>query len=446
MVARATETRRHSVLSRPSSETWVSVAAWASRIGSAPLNFITLALAANYLGASGYGQIAVLAGASTWFAFVDLGFATTLQNELSRRRGLGLPVDEVVAGALGLTTAILVVGLPVMLGWGWLAPAAVLAGKSEFSGATLIALAFITGLSAWLSAAAQISVRLLIALGAGRTPYGILFVSAVVSFGLMQWVIATGQPLSPLVICAILYLAPAVGTGVNIVLLMHRFPSFRDALRARFELLRGLWPKARKFLLFFLLGSIVLQLDYIVLGRLVASDEVAQYSFASKIVHFATVLYLLSLCVLWPRCSELIAQKRPEAVRALVQPYLRWGMVVLAGIVAVVALYRNELFPVLGVPLEAVPSALLVVSVGIYSVIRIWTDTFAMILQASGHIDVLLRIVPVQAVISIFCQVGLCQRYGVAGVPAGVAISFILTVAWYLPYKVSHYEGAGSHG
>ena len=425
----------------------MSLAAWASRIGSAPLNFITLALAANFLGASGFGQIAVLAGASTWFAVVDLGFATALQNELSRRRGLGLAVDEVVAGALMLTTAILVVGLPVILVWGWLAPFTLSTGESTFSGETLIALAFITGISAWMSAAAQISVRLLIALGAGRTPYGILFISAVISFLLMQWVNVSGHALSPLVVCAILYLAPAAGTCVNVVLLMRKFPGFRGALRARFELLRSLWPKARQFLLFFVLGSLVLQLDYIVLGRMVAPDEVAQYSFASKVINFATVLYLLSLGVLWPRCSELIAQNRPLAVRALVQPYLRWGMVALAGLVAFVSLYRDHLFPVMGVPSGAVPSLLLVVSVGIYSVLRIWTDTYAMILQASGRIDVLLRIVPVQALVSVVCQIVLCQQYGVAGVPAGVAISFILTVAWYLPYKVSRYQqGESSYG
>ena len=80
--------------------------------------------------------------------------------------------------------------------------------------------------------------------------------------------------------------------------------------------------------------------------------------------------------------------------------------------------------------------ATFILLLGFYYMIRIWTDTFAMILQSASKLKVLWMFVLIQAIISISLQFMFVHQWGLYGVVFGLIASFSLTVAWALPVAV----------
>jgi hypothetical protein len=78
----------------------------------------------------------------------------------------------------------------------------------------------------------------------------------------------------------------------------------------------------------------------------------------------------------------------------------------------------------------------LIVLLGVYQAIRVWSDTFAMVLQSISDLRPLWRLVPVQALLSLLLQLALAPRYGLYGIVSALIGSFLLTVAWGLPLAV----------
>jgi Na+-driven multidrug efflux pump len=70
-----------------------------------------------------------------------------------------------------------------------------------------------------------------------------------------------------------------------------------------------------------------------------------------------------------------------------------------------------------------------------YITVRIWSDTFFIVLQSFGDTDALRRYMMFQAPISIGLQWILGTHFGMEGLLIGIALSFILTCAWYLPLR-----------
>jgi Na+-driven multidrug efflux pump len=71
-----------------------------------------------------------------------------------------------------------------------------------------------------------------------------------------------------------------------------------------------------------------------------------------------------------------------------------------------------------------------------YYVMRVWTDTYAMVLQCRSHLYPLWISTPIQAILSVVFQILLIQRLGVQGAVWGMMGSFLFTAAWILPWSV----------
>jgi hypothetical protein len=81
-------------------------------------------------------------------------------------------------------------------------------------------------------------------------------------------------------------------------------------------------------------------------------------------------------------------------------------------------------------------SVLTLILFSVYIGLRMWTDTHAVALQAMSQVDIFLKVVPVQALLSIMLQWFLAQHFGINGILMGLSFSFILTVFWILPMEL----------
>ena len=89
------------------------------------------------------------------------------------------------------------------------------------------------------------------------------------------------------------------------------------------------------------------------------------------------------------------------------------------------------------------PVALLLLA-GLLTIIRAWTDLFAVILQSMSDVRTLFIWATVQATTNIALQIVLVPRFGIYGLFIGTAVSFILTVAWALPRRVAYRAATAS--
>jgi len=81
----------------------------------------------------------------------------------------------------------------------------------------------------------------------------------------------------------------------------------------------------------------------------------------------------------------------------------------------------------------------LIIIFGFYYLIRIWTDTYAMVLQSVSILKPFWILVPIQALISLFGQIYFVRMYRLNGILYGLILSFLLTVSWGLPYYAIKY-------
>jgi O-antigen/teichoic acid export membrane protein len=72
--------------------------------------------------------------------------------------------------------------------------------------------------------------------------------------------------------------------------------------------------------------------------------------------------------------------------------------------------------------------------IGIYQMLRVWTDTFAMVFQSMSLLKPFWIIVPIQSAISLGAQIVFVPSFGLYGIYIALICSFVLTVSWFLPF------------
>ena len=77
----------------------------------------------------------------------------------------------------------------------------------------------------------------------------------------------------------------------------------------------------------------------------------------------------------------------------------------------------------------------------VYYILRIWSETFSMLLQSMNFLRPLWYLLPIQALLNLFLQWNLSKEYGMQGMLIGVITSFALTTVIFLPLIYSNRIG-----
>jgi Na+-driven multidrug efflux pump len=114
-----------------------------------------------------------------------------------------------------------------------------------------------------------------------------------------------------------------------------------------------------------------------------------------------------------------------------IKKYLKIGLSLSLVYCTTIYIFHDILFNILNFKIEVKPITLLLF--GLYVSIRLYTDTYAMVLQATSHLKIMWKTVIIQAPISVVLQWYLAIDYGINGVLIGLVLSFVLSAALILP-------------
>jgi O-antigen/teichoic acid export membrane protein len=418
----------------------VAASAWASRIVTALVLLASVRILMDSLGLENYAVFVLLTGLTGWFMLADMGIGSSVQNYISESRARNQPYDDLIF-ASGLLALLLLFVTVIALYFISPYVAPVLLKSFQFlSESEKTKLFFLTG-------------ALSIGMGVGGIVYKVWYgeqrgylsnivpaIAAVV--GLIGVLLVRQTPVEDrLFLSLAAFTTPLAVLPLGVLLIQQwRVLWLRRGLeRAGLKLLgtiNRLVTRGFHFWFFAIMAAGVLQIDYIVMSQFLAAHDIASYYISTKVFGLAFFVYTAILAALWPVFAESIAKREWELVQRYLKKYLALGLVFMfictVSLVWLMPVAVGILAPKenIIIPLE------FILLLGVYHMIRIWTDTFAMVLLSISNLKPFWIYVPIQAILSIILQWMLVPVYGLYGVVLGLIASFLFTVSWALPKAV----------
>lgn len=383
------------------------------------------------LGTAGYGAFAVLGSLVGWFALSDLCIAISLQNHISERRASKREADDIIFTATVLSAgAACMTALAMLVAGPWLS-GLLLSEFSSISTAQRTLAFYAMAFPGIGTALGGVVYKIWFAQHRGYLS-NLVPAAGTVLGTLAVWIAAHAALPRLLAWSVVLYYGPLALFPLGAL----AWTAFRARHhRFRRDLVRPLLDRAFRFWIFGILAAAVLQVDYIIMAQILPPRDIVIYNVASKIFQLVFFVYSALLLALWPVCSEAIVRGEWTKIFVVVRRYIALGIgFVLAcgiGVVLFNPWLVRIIAPSLGTPLPVTVIALLTV----YIAVRIWTDTFAMILQSMNDLKILWITVPFQSILSIGLQILGARWFGLPGMIFGLTLCFVLTVAWILPLR-----------
>ena len=412
-------------------------AAWASRAVTALVLLASVRILMDSLGLENYAVFVLLTGLTGWFMLADMGIGSSVQNHISESRARGQSYDDLIS-ASGLLAVLLLFVTVIALYFisPYVAPL-LLKNFPFLSEAEKTKLFFVTGALSIGMGVSGIVYKVWYGEQRGYLSNIVPAIAAVV--GLIGLLLVSQTPVeNRLLLSLAAFTAPLAVLPLGVLLVQQwRVLRLRRGLEYPGTKLHGtirrLLKRGLQFWFFAIMAAGVLQIDYIVMSQFLAANDIAAYYISSKVFGLAFFVYSAILAALWPVFAESIAKHDWGLVQRYLRKYLALGM----SFMFVCTVSLMWLMPVaVGIlaPKEniIIPFGFILL-LGFYHMIRVWTDTFAMVLLSISHMKPFWIYVPIQAILSILMQWVLVPVYGLYGVVLGLIGSFIFTVSLALP-------------
>lgn len=427
-----------SLLSRVPRNLWVAVAGWVGKIVTALVQVVSIRLLVEGLGKQQYGVFAVLSSLNGWYALADMGLGNSLQNYISEARARDEDYSSiVVAACIGVLCLILI---SIILLW-FLSP---ILSSRMFRQLTVINTAyynkifFTTGAIFIVTALGTVGYKIwyayqkgylsntLPALGALLGLIGIWAVAGLPDKNADLWwyILAYYVPVALLAVTAL---------GINLGPMLRRV-NWHEVKRS----FKPLFQRGIQFWFFGLMAAGVLNIDYIIMLQRLSGAEITLYNILSRLFGFIFFFYSALLLSVWPVCAELFTQQKGHTVTRLIKKYILFGLGIVVLGTLLLKIFLPFIFSVLAPSQNLCANFSTIMLFGIYFMVRVWTDTYAMALQSVSDMKILWLAVPVQALISVGMQWKLSSLYGINGILCGLIMSYLLTVCWVLPLRFRH--------
>lgn len=378
----------------------------------------------DLVGINDYAGLTIILSLAPWFALLNLGLPNTTQNLISRLRAVNKSPKRFQQAAVDAAYSV---------GWIYLVPVIfVSAGVHQA----------LVGQHGDLSYVAVVALTL----GLGCSGLGAIF---------QQILHATHRSIWPTLAPAIQFLLTtillysqllfnftsdvlvAMAIALPMLLIFFGGGWLVDAKfrwKVDWRVLKILISESKGFLFFGAAGAVAISSDYVVMARLLSSEEIAEYSLVTKAFSIILTLHVVWLAAFWTPLSDLFYRKdyasmRKKLIRLLILGFglaLSLGLLLILSINTLAQIFTNNRIVFL--------QHELVIFGLIYVLIRIWSDTFATALLSCNQLKVVNGYIVAQSIISIASQLWLAKLYGAVGILLGIVISFGLTAAWILPY------------
>lgn len=383
------------------------------------------------IGSEQYAVCAVLGGLQGWYLLSDLGIGVSLQNHISELRAKNESYQGFIA-ATGLLALLLFFIFAALLFVITPFVAPVILKKFEFLSQVQKSANFlVVGVLSILFSIGGISYKIWYAEQKG---YLANLLPAVASVASLCWLIllSHSQATDKLFWSLVASFAPIAIIPI-LVLIRKTAAALTCEESIDPRIVRPLLKRALKFWGFGIMAAGVLQIDYIMMSQFLKASDIVVYTMCTKVFGLLFFVYNAVILAIWPVFAEAIATGNWDTVKRKTKLYILLGMGLMALSTAALVLFMPFVVSVLS-PKERieVPASLILVF-GLYYMVRIWTDTYAMVLQSMSFLRPFWVFVPFQALLSVSLQWILIPIMGLHGVLFGLIGSFLLTVTWALP-------------
>ena len=397
---------------------------WSARLGVLVFSFVNTRLLIEALGIDGTAAYTIILSITPWIGLLNLGLPITMQNEVSRLRSQGVDIVIFQQHAIGTMLLTGLFLLPIPLTIGWAIKTILLVDYEQFSHGTIM----IAVLLIYISAIFQLLPQLMYANNNAVWPNLYPFISAIWIFIILTLVV-TFQFTNVGLVTISLMLS-------NILMPLHAMIRTKLFRSVKIDLSVSVKQisTSRNILLFTAIATSVLSVDYIIMSRILEATEIVKYGVTSKLFFIILTFHSILIAVNWTPVSDSINSKLMKEARAKIYGILKFGMSAgfICGVIIIV--FQEFIFNILTGGEVVDISAFLIVSFLIYTLLRVWTDTFAFALQGCGKVNLINMFLPIQAIVSCSGQYYLGGAFGAVGVLWGMILSFLLTAAWIIPY------------
>ena len=409
----------------------VAISAWLSRAVMAVISLATVRILLKSLGTQQYSVFAILGGLTGWFFLFDLGTGVSAQNYISERRANHQHYSDFIAAGVILSIALFFVAVAVLLIGGPTAARFLFQHYDSFSIVQKRNLFLTVGFLSSLAGLAGFVNRVWYARQLGFLANLAPAIGLAIGFGLVK-VVSVSDIANKLYWSSVAFFAPpALLTAAAACTLLPHIP--RQPFATVWNDIRLILHRGRGHWLFAVLATATLKFDYIVMSQLLSSADIVSYNIASTLFTSVFFIYGAMLTALWPNCAEAIARDRWDVIRTYLRRYISLGIGLIILSSCAIAAFRAQILHILSPTTQVSLSLVLIGLFGFYFIIRVWTDTFGMILQSMNALKIFLIAVPVEALIAITLQVILTRRIGILGVPSALIIAYLCTVSWAMP-------------
>ncbi|EGE8743164.1 MATE family efflux transporter [Salmonella enterica subsp. enterica serovar Heidelberg] len=407
----------------------VAGSSWLSKIIIAGVQLASISYLISILGEEKYAIFSLLTGLLVWCSAVDFGIGTGLQNYISECRAKNKRYDAYIKSALHLSFIAIIFFIALFYIFSGVISAKYLSSFHEVL-QDKTRMLFFTSCLVFSS------------IGIGAIAYKILFAELVgwkanllnalsYMIGMLGLLYIYYRGISVDIKLSLIVLYLPVGM-ISLCYIVYRYIKLYHVKTTKSHYI-AILRRSSGFFLFTLLSIVVLQTDYMVISQRLTPADIVQYTVTMKIFGLVFFIYTAILQALWPICAELRVKQQWKKLNKMIGVNILLGSLYVVGCTIFIYLFKEQIFSVIAKDINYQVSILSFMLIGIYFCIRVWCDTYAMLLQSMNYLKILWILVPLQAIIGGIAQWYFSSTLGISGVLLGLIISFALTVFWGLP-------------
>lgn len=408
---------------------------WISKFLQAFFQIYTIRLLTGILELDEYAMYTLLVALSGWILLSDFGLGASLQNFISeckvKNLNYNMYIGNTVSLAIIISVILIALSYPICA---YMAPLYLY--KFNIYVEDKILLLYITISILLLTAVSNVVYRIYYALHKGYVSNIMPAIGALITFVSLYIVASQKNELSNFKLFYSLIVSILPQALISLCCLVFFVKVNNIKLSFEIHILKELLRRGISFWIFALFGTLTLQVDYFIASRFLNSNDIVLYNTLMKLYSFGFFMYYSIIYALWPMVNECINRNDFEQIKRLLIKYIPIGMMLILCFSIILYIAAPFIFSILVKNTILNASILLIFLFCLYFLLRVWTDTFSMVLQSANVLKPFWFIVPIQAVVSIVCQILFTIFFGIYGLLYGIIASFVVTVVWYLPYKV----------
>jgi Membrane protein involved in the export of O-antigen and teichoic acid len=412
----------------------VAASAWGSRIVSASIQIISIRVLLTYLGEERYAVYVIAYSLSAWFSLCDCGIGMALQNFISESRAKNQSYDKYLKSTLQLITVLFFIFAVILFFVSPIAQNKLFEKFDSILELQKINLIAIIGCILIATALVNIVYRVYYALQKGYVsnilPAFSMIISMIAIVLLNRYYPVRGSILAALIVFTIPQLIVAFFPFIKI---FKKF--FSGIFIADSETLKKLALRSAKFWGFAIMSAATLQIDYIIMSQTVSPEGITTYNIFNRFFLLILFIHSAVLAAAWPLCTELFNKGSYGQIKSMIMKYTLFGIGITISGALLIFIFSDFIIKTLAPETSLNPPNIIFILFGVYFLLRVWSDTFAMFLQSINALRIFWIYIPFQAIISISAQYFLSLKYGITGILAGLILSFAITAAIVLPYK-----------